>query len=1528
MKITKNTLMRISNNDEYNIFLNNEVKTFGNTVILELVFSPVELVINFSKLVFKNLKNKFRYVLVRILKQKYSEDKKIQIFKELINLNFPEIEIDNSKIDFKNLKYSSAKKNFVEMQIKCLQITKNFLFINFEDEITIEVDKKEKKIISKQKYTQSKKWKKEFDGVQAEEYQLENLPLIQEEISNMKNQKVTVKGVIFSTEEKEVKKGYVYKIYITNYIESAIVVFFSQEKFKVNGSDEDETEEIDFLVGKAISATGIYEINSYDNLPEISNAKIEFIENDFTDPFDLSKTLKEEPKTRCEFSVHTKFSQLDGLTDVDTYFKNAKALGLDAIAITDHENIEVFPDTETASKKYGIKAIYGVCLNVLNDEKYKIFYQGKDSLKNHFIAFDIETTGFSANFDDVIQISAVKLSENLKIVDKFNVFVKTNRLSQKISDLTLITNEILNEKGIEQNVALKQFYDFIDDGILIAHNANFDVEFIEWKFQTLLGIEKRYSYIDTLSFSRNILKNEMSRFSLDKVCSKLKIKSENRIHHRADSDAIDCAMIFVELMKLVNEQKLTIEELGDYDDNITFNVTLKARGKDTNQKLLDYLNNSFIDYKMEEDLESKTLNRTYEMIISKKTLLKISTEETLSKVKIVDIVLKKNLIQIKELNSLIQTDEYLMNNSSMHINCYIKNQAGKKELYKLISLAHTERLNSHGTNVLLSDLRKCDRNNLLFSNAGVNGLFKNYYEKGLNVGTFDIDFFDFIEIQPINAYLSVSNAYIKNIRNEIKKTVITMCKEAYKRMIPIIADSDAYYLLDGQKPLRKIYTETIFQGESHRLKNAIEIGDNRLMSTSEFVKTLKNDYNFKDETIEKFVFENPKFISDKISEISITPSKLFTPNDEFFKNTSMKIVGHQVNSAKEEMDNILNKALECYKIDGKLPEYIQARIDKELNSIYGYGFHVIYYISYLLVKKSNADGYVVGSRGSVGSSFVANLMGITEVNALKPHYRCPKCHYQIYKGEKSLFINLDERKLRKNVESVDDGLDLPICKCPRCNTTLKSDGHDIPFETFLGFKGDKVPDIDLNFSGEYQAKAMNFLKEVFGENYAFRAGTVGTVAEKTAKMYVEKYFEENNLKSSPANIMRQANLMTGVKRTTGQHAGGIIVVPNDMEIYDFTPIQYPANKRNDENPWFTTHFDFHKIHDNILKMDILGHNDPTMLKALMDIVKEHPENYPFDNVKDIPIADEKTFALLKEDAEGFIDSLGISEFGTNFVTGMLHKININTFADLVKVSGLSHGTDVWTNNNEELMSGNTEFGKIDFKDTIGCRDDIMVQMIAHNIDNKTSFDIMEFVRKGKVQGNPDKWAEYKQIMKEHNVPDWYIWSCEKIKYMFPKAHAVAYVMSALRIAWFKAHRPLDFYQAIFSVRAEQFDAEVISSNNIELIKSKIDEIRKSDMTKNDKDTIHFMEMAIEMIQKGFFFEAPLPNKSDAFKFIKLDANTLLMPFSAIKGIGESKALQLFNNRIAPYLNEEDFKERGGANKKVIEALYSMNHLIF
>jgi DNA polymerase-3 subunit alpha (Gram-positive type) len=345
-------------------------------------------------------------------------------------------------------------------------------------------------------------------------------------------------------------------------------------------------------------------------------------------------------------------------------------------------------------------------------------------------------------------------------------------------------------------------------------------------------------------------------------------------------------------------------------------------------------------------------------------------------------------------------------------------------------------------------------------------------------------------------------------------------------------------------------------------------------------------------------------------------------------------------------------------------------------------------------------------------------------------------------------------------------------------------------------------------------------------------------------------------------------------------------------------------------------------------MDILGHNDPTMLKALMDIVKENPKNYPFKTVKEIPIADEKIFDLLREDANGKIDSLGISEFGTNFVTNMLREIKINNFSDLVKVSGLSHGTDVWANNNEELMSGNTEFGKIDFKDTIGCRDDIMVQMIAHNIDNKTSFDIMEFVRKGKVQGNPEKWEEYKAIMKEHNVPDWYIWSCERIKYMFPKAHAVAYVMSALRIAWFKAYRPLDFYQAIFSVRAEQFDAEVISSNDVELIKAKIEEIRKGDMTKNDKDTIHFMEMAIEMILKGYRFNAPLPNKSDAKKFTKLNETTLLMPFSAIKGVGETKAIQLFENRTTPYTDVEDFKNRGGANKKIIEALENMNNLIF
>lgn len=1495
---------------DYNYYFS---KPMNNIAIIhfEEKRPSIEIISELLQTLYSNLKGTCSYIFAEI-KEFENLTKKIEFASFLLELNFPKnkttiksISTENNSylkliIDLQNQINAIYKVEYIQFMFKLISLKRTYFeFKRVKLDLNIDIFEDNKK------YTKNleQAFYKSFNGKPATPMELSDLPQTQEAISNMPNQKIVINGSIFFVEEKQIPKGYIYLIYITDYKESAILSVFKDQPTI-------------FPIGKSVIATGIFEFDKYHLIPILNRAEIEFSEIKFDDPFEF--IFEEEKNFRTELHVHSTFSQLDALSSVEEYFKNAKKLGIDALAITDHENVQNFPDVEKYSKEYGIKPIYGVELNMVDDEMYKIYYPG-NSTKKHIVAFDIETTGFSVLYDDIIQISAFKLVGNK--IEEFSKYVmpeNIEKLSSKITSLTGITKEILLEKG--ENVAnvLKEFVNFIDDGILVAHNARFDVDFIKTKINRYLKINKNYSFVDTLSFSRHLLKNEMKKFSLNKVAQKLKV--ELKSHHNADFDASACLGIFQELFKKVIIKNVELDSLQDKEE---YFVEFKIGAK----KALNFIEKYFSENNFNiisiqnknENSEKSTVNVIYTIKASKKQILNLSNELIQFKTSKILSIFQKKKIGLSELNNLIEPDEYLMDNKIIHITMLVKNNIGKKELYKLISNSHINRLSSRGPIILKSDIKSKLRNNVLIGTSCVNGLFRQIYEKGAY--SLNPNFFDYFEIQPLNAYLSITdNEFNKEIF--IKKTIDSLIKLARKNNKKIIATSDAHYLTNGQKDLRKIYTETIFAGITHPLKNKDEIGDNKLLGTNSFIQTLIKDYSFDENFVNEIVLQNPKELILDFEEITIVPKGLSTPKDDFLKENSMKLFGHQVDSCKEEMISIVNKSLEKYKIDGKLPEYIQKRVDKELDSIIGHGFYIIYYISYLLVKKSNDDGYVVGSRGSVGSSFIANLMGISDVNPLVPHYRCTHCNFQMYKG----IIQPNENvELRNNLENVADGLDLNDAVCPHCNTPLIKEGHDIPFETFLGFAGDKVPDIDLNFSGEYQPIAHNFCKTVFGKNNAFRAGTITTVAEGISKIYAKDFSNKKGLNWSIAEQTRKGLLMQNVKRSTGQHPSGIIVVPNDMDIFDFTPIQFPANRPNN---WFTTHFDYHAIHDNILKMDILGHDDPTMLKMLMDIVKENPKNYPFEKVEEIPIVDNETFKLLKKNSEGIIDALGVSEFGTQFVMNMLKEIDINSFADLVKVSGLSHGTDVWANNNQELVAGNTKFGKIDFADTIGCRDDIMIQMLAHNIDNKTSFDIMEFVRKGKPTEQPEKWENYKKIMKEHKVPEWYIWSCEQIKYMFPKAHAVAYVQSALRIAWFKAHRPLDFYQAIFSIRADNFESNAISSNNIEIIKNKIEELKNGDYTANDKNNIHFMELAIEMIEKGFLFESPIINESHATRFIKKDETTLLMPFKALKGVGETSAIKVYENRTTPYTSLEDFKKRGGADKTMINALLSLNKLKF
>ncbi len=944
-----------------------------------------------------------------------------------------------------------------------------------------------------------------------------------------------------------------------------------------------------------------------------------------------------------------------------------------------------------------------------------------------------------------------------------------------------------------------------------------------------------------------------------------------------DAETID--KVFPKILEFVGDSIIVAH-------NASFDVGFLKH----NAKLLGYeFNNTYIDTlplakDLFPDLKKYKLGKIadslgIEVDVAHRALADVDTT-----VKVFNVMLKK--LKDKGINTVDEIDsatkdpeaqkEEFKKQRSYHAIILAKNYVGLRNLYKLVSISH---LNYFYKNprILKSIYKKYSEGLILGSACEAGELYQ-----AIELGKSDEEIeniardYDYLEIQPIgNNEFLVRNGVVpdREYLKDINRKIVELGEKLGKL---VVATCDVHFM----DPQDEIYRRILEAGQGY--KDADEQAPLYLRTTEEMLKEFEY---LGEEKAYEVVVTNTNKVSDMCDRIDpISPEKC-PPH---------------IPGCEEDIKNIAyKKAHELY--GDPLPEIVQTRLDKELNSIISNGYSVMYIIAQRLVWKSNEDGYIVGSRGSVGSSLVAFMTGITEVNSLQPHYRCPKCKYSEFDDY-----------------GVGNGFDLPDKDCPKCGTKMAKDGMDIPFETFLGFNGDKEPDIDLNFSGEYQAKAHKYTEVIFGKGTTFKAGTVGTVADKTAFGYVKKYYEERNIPINKAEIARISVGCQGIKRTTGQHPGGIIVVPKGREIYEFTPVQHPADDPNSDI--ITTHFDYHSIDGNLLKLDILGHDDPTVIRMLQDITGVAPTDVPLDDKETMSIfSSTKALGVTPEQIHSEVGTYGIPEYGTKFARGMLLDTHPTTFDELIRISGLSHGTDVWLGNAQSLI----EQGIVTLQQAICCRDDIMIYLMKKGLPPDKSFKIMEAVRKGKVaKGKEPKWKdEYIPLMLEHDVPEWYIKSCEKIKYMFPKAHAAAYVTNAFRIAWFKVHIPLAYYAAFFTIRAKAFDAEVMI-NGKEKVKNKMKEIEMmgNNATPKDKDMYDDLELVLEMYERGLRFLPIDLYKSHATKF-QVEGDSLRPPLNSIAGLGNVAAEGIMKARQEEkFMSIDDLKIRSKVGDSVTELL--------
>ena len=1236
---------------------------------------------------------------------------------------------------------------------------------------------------------------------------------------------VCIRGKVLENERRDIRNDKsILKFTITDFTDSITCKFFAP-------TENAEEAEKRLAKGSFVKVKGIAKLDTYDHELEIQSPT-----GVMSIPSFVEKRMDHYSSKRVELHLHTKMSDMDGVSECKDLVKRAYEWGMPAIAITDHGNVQAFPDAnhvvvdlfkaENAKRKeQGLepltrdeffKVIYGVECYLVDDLKMPVTFGSPEAdpaftepeyageafaaecredaskaagyglEKGCYVVFDIETTGLSCDNDRIIEIGAVRFDHGIE-TGRFSEFINPGiPIPYRITQLTSITNEmVIGAEPVES--VLPRFLEFCRGCVLVGHNVGFDISFIR-KNAADLGLPAPFTTVDTIGMAKIVLPGH-ANYRLETVAKLLNVSLEH--HHRAVDDASCTADIFVKLVK-----------------------SLVERGAET----------------------------------------------------------------LGAVNRLSEDDPDIIRRlRPYHCVLLAMNDTGRVNLYTMISASHLTYFFKR-PKIPKSMLMKM-REGILVGSACVAGeLYQAILDQKSGEAIADIvRFYDYLEIQPRdNNRFLIDSPKFETVNSEedilnINRRIVALGEQFGK---PVVATGDVHFMDPGDQIYRTI------------IQNAI--GMEAEEPAPLFFRTT-------DEMMEEFSYLG----SSKCEEVVITNTQKIASMIEPISPVRPDKCPPVIPDSDEQLREICyTKAHRMY--GDPLPSIVEERLERELNSIISNGYSVMYIIAQKLVWKSNEDGYLVGSRGSVGSSFVATMSGITEVNPLAPHYYCEKCHYSDFDSPEVLAY---QGKC---------GIDMPPKMCPKCGAPLKKDGFDIPFETFLGFKGDKEPDIDLNFSGEYQAKAHAYTKVIFGHEQTFKAGTIGTVADKTAIGFVKGYCEKNGIEMRKSEILRLSEGCTGVRRSTGQHPGGIVVLPLGENINTFTPVQHPANDM--ETDIITTHFDYHSIDHNLLKLDILGHDDPTIIRMLQDLTGMDPLTIPLDDPKVMSLFQSTEALGITPEQDGGIKvgTLGVPEFGTKFVMGMLEDTKPTMMSELVRISGLSHGTDVWLGNAQSLI----QEGKAVLSTCICCRDDIMGYLIGKGMDKSLSFKTMESVRKGKGLA-----PNMEEAMIEAGVPDWYIDSCKKIKYMFPRAHAAAYVMMALRIAYCKVYYPLAYYAAYYSIRAKAFDYELMAQGQQHLLDVMADySARKDTLSPAEQAQLDDMLVVREMYARGIEFLPIRLEQAKARAFSIVDGK--LMPsFNSIAGMGDKAADQLEEAvKKGPFVSREDVRDRAKISNTIIDKM--------